>query len=188
MKWLVLLLVSMAFVGDTTVTSVKVICDFEDGVDDWDNTMSNVKKKPKIETVDDAKAGKKAAKITYFAGAKSTDWTLLKCGFDEWPAEGTHLSFWMKSTADTTHVQVKLSEMKDDHQNFEGFHKEIEVGTEWKQYRIPLSEFEYLWGMGGGDKTLQKENLSNIAFAQPDVMKEMVLFVDQIEIVKEEKK
>ncbi|OHB76053.1 MAG: hypothetical protein A2Z34_04155 [Planctomycetes bacterium RBG_16_59_8] len=169
--------------------SLKVVADFEEGIDDWDGTMSNVKKKPLIEAVDDAKVGARAAKITFYASPedrKNIDWTLLYCPIDQWPADGELVSFWIKSTAEKTLLHVKLSEMRGNHNNYEGFQKEIEVSASWQQLRIPLSEFVYLWGHAK-DKMLQKENISNISFSQADVTKELTIVVDQIEILKESK-
>lgn len=164
---------------------LSVITDFENGADEWDASMSNVRKKPTVEIVDDAKVGKHSGKITFRASPpdrKEIDWTLLFCPIEKWPSGGDCVAFWIKSTSDKTMLRVKLSEMSGNHNDYEGYKRDIEAGTEWQHLVLPLKSFEYLWGHAK-DHILESEKISNISFAQSDVTKDLVIFVDQIEIV-----
>lgn len=146
---------------------------------------SNVPQKPTVEFTDAGKEGKHGMKISFHkngkGGASIAHYLDDK---EQWPAEGNVVLFWAKADK-ASPMRIKLNEMAGAHGTFEGFSAEVNVTTEWKEVRIPLSDFKYLWGHAGGNKKLEPEKIRLIAFEHVNTANPVVFFIDSVGAAKE---
>lgn len=164
-------------VNYSEVKLVQLLDSFEEGTDVWmPNGAGDMK--VTIEPSDDAKVGKKSAKITFSGERTEGSWVDLSCPIQQWKKEINQVSFWAKADKACT-VKVKMSE--SGWPDLEIYSKKLSITTEWTLYTIPLADFKELdWGMEKGNKTYEPEKTTSFGFRPLDV--NATIFIDEVRL------
>lgn len=157
---------------------VKVMDDFEGGADAWKGAGSGGLK-ASVESTNDAKEGKKAAKMSFTGEKKEGSWVNMAMDVDEWPDAANQLSFWAKAEKAGS---LKVAVTESSWPTSEIYVKTIDLGVEWKQYTITLAEFAQTldWGMEQGDKKLDPTGINKFGFRPVEIP--FTFFVDHVQL------
>jgi len=165
-----------------------VVDDFESGIGpDW-KRLDSGSILSDIRSSESAKVGAKAARVEFSGSRSAGSWTDLHRAC-RWPTdEGVDtVCFWARSDR-PARVQVKINQGLR-HDDLEMYGKTVELASEWRRYRVPLSEFRELIfshpAMDGGSASggIDPKQVLGIGFVEPaDAVLPLVFFVDRIEL------
>ena len=180
-----LLSASVAAAGGDILFSID---DFEDAKRSGERWVDESAAANKLswEIVDGRGKGSKGMKIVFPKNAKGgISLSRYLEESEQWPAEGKVVRFWVKADR-VTQIRIKVNELRGGkHSTFEGFSANVDAGTEWKEIRLPLSSFAYLWGHGGGNKTLDPTRIGQLSIEQVNIAEPVTLTVDDMVVSKD---
>lgn len=166
--------------------------DFEKGLDSWAG-HNDKGKAPQCEEWNDAKEGKRAAKITFFKADPNNEEDVGGAVFratEGLDPETTEIRVWGKllgadGNAAAAEVYVLFSEIVPD-KSVEVFAAKIVLARGWKEYAVQVSGLECIHN-SGGDGTLDLSQVKQIGFMNADKMKTISFSADDFRILKPQK-
>ena len=144
--------------------------------------------KSAIEFSNDAKEGKKSAKVSFTGSKEDSSWLDLfyDIGVGNWPKGGNVITFWAKAPKECK-VLLKINQGAQ-HEEWEFYgSKELTIGTEWKKYSLNIKDTANLiWGhLEPPSGRIIPETVYGIGFDAVDFPVEFL--VDQFQIESEKK-
>ncbi|HLG42089.1 MAG TPA: carbohydrate binding domain-containing protein [Planctomycetota bacterium] len=165
-----------------------VVDDFEGGISPQWKRMDSGSMQSDIFAISAARLGTGAARIEFSGSRSPGSWTDFYRD-SRWPTEGgvDTVCLWARSDR-PARVMIKVNQGLR-HDDLEMYGKTLELGPEWRRYRIPLSEFRELifshaqQDGGSASGMVDPKQILGVGFAEPaDAPLPLVFYVDQLEL------
>jgi hypothetical protein len=165
-----------------------LVDDFEPGGGTAWKRLDSGSMRSEIEAVRPGKSGARAARVEFSGERAAGSWTDLHRAV-EWPAGGGFdtVAFWARADA-PSRVLVKVHQGRR-HDDLEMYGRAIELGPEWRRFRIALVEFRELifshprFDGGKASGRIDPAQIVAIRFAEPPgAPLPLAFYVDRIEL------